>query len=203
MRRNSEQFRRLVALSPFPSLVDCITDTSGYDFRKGQHLAVEQFVSQTGVEALDKAVLPWASRRDLSSFGADCGDPRLQGLGNKHCVRRASSAHGTLRAFKPFPSKASTLVVRQRCAVGTADPAIGSITERTVLGGLHHHHVRIWLPTGGGNLLTAESQLYKKRKIYKLFSICIKEPRPDSARPRHSCGNGLASGSQGDPGWRY
>jgi len=48
-----------------------------------EDLAVEQFVSQTGVEALDITVLPWASRRDVSSFGADCGDPRLHGLGNE------------------------------------------------------------------------------------------------------------------------
>jgi hypothetical protein len=36
MRRCNEQSNDLVPLSPFRYWLDCITNTSGYDFRKGQ-----------------------------------------------------------------------------------------------------------------------------------------------------------------------
>jgi transposase InsO family protein len=68
MRRNGEQFRRLVALSPFPSSVDCITNTSGYDFRKGQPqvAAMDLFVVSTiSFVQLYVLVIVRLSRREL------------------------------------------------------------------------------------------------------------------------------------------
>ena len=44
MRRFIEQFNDLVSLSPFRSWPDCIINTSGYDYRKGQGY----FATQTG-----------------------------------------------------------------------------------------------------------------------------------------------------------
>ena len=38
MRRCIEQSNNLALLSPFPSWLGCIINTSGYDFRKGQAL---------------------------------------------------------------------------------------------------------------------------------------------------------------------
>ena len=48
-----------------------------------EDLAVEQFVPQAGVEALDVAVLPRTARRDVGRLGADRGDPLLHGLGDE------------------------------------------------------------------------------------------------------------------------
>src|SRR3954463_1094889 len=39
-----------------------------------EDLAIEQFVAQARIEALDKAVLPWAARRDVGGLRADGAD---------------------------------------------------------------------------------------------------------------------------------
>src|SRR3954465_1180844 len=48
-----------------------------------EDLAIEQFVAQTRIEALDKAVLPWAARRDVGGLRADGADPLLHRFGNE------------------------------------------------------------------------------------------------------------------------
>jgi hypothetical protein len=48
-----------------------------------EDLAIEQFIAQAGVEALDIAVLQGTSRRDIGRPCADRGDLVLHGLGNK------------------------------------------------------------------------------------------------------------------------
>ena len=48
-----------------------------------EDLAVEQFIAQAGVEALDITVLPGTTRRDLGCLCTDCSDPILDRLGNK------------------------------------------------------------------------------------------------------------------------
>ena len=45
-----------------------------------EDFSVEQLVAQTGVEALDEALLPRAARRDVCGFRADGGDPLLHSL---------------------------------------------------------------------------------------------------------------------------
>ncbi len=56
------------------------------DLRLGERvedLTIEQFIPQSGVEGLDKAVLPWAAWRDVCRLGPDCRDPLLNGLRDK------------------------------------------------------------------------------------------------------------------------
>src|SRR3954462_12486149 len=48
-----------------------------------EDLAIEQFVAQARIEALDKAVLPWAARRDVGGLRADAADPLLHRFGNE------------------------------------------------------------------------------------------------------------------------
>src|SRR5262245_56137625 len=48
-----------------------------------EDFAVEQFVAQAGVEALDVAVLPRAPSVDVSGLGTDRSDPVLHGLGDE------------------------------------------------------------------------------------------------------------------------
>jgi hypothetical protein len=48
-----------------------------------EDLAVEQFVAQTGFEAFDEPVLPWATGGDVGGLGADRGDPLLHRFGDK------------------------------------------------------------------------------------------------------------------------
>ena len=52
-------------------------------FKRIENLAVEQFIAQARIEALDKAVLPWAARRDVGGFCADGRDPVLNRLGDE------------------------------------------------------------------------------------------------------------------------
>src|SRR5262245_25585929 len=48
-----------------------------------EDFAVEQFVAQAGVEALDVAVLPRAPSVDVSGLGTDRRDPVLHSLGDE------------------------------------------------------------------------------------------------------------------------
>src|SRR3954470_14115116 len=48
-----------------------------------EDLAVEQFVPQPGIEALDIAVLPRAARSDVGGLGSNRRDPLLDGLGDE------------------------------------------------------------------------------------------------------------------------
>src|SRR5260221_13495444 len=48
-----------------------------------EDLAIKQFVAQSGIKTLDKAVLPRAARRDLGGLCADCADPILHRLGDE------------------------------------------------------------------------------------------------------------------------
>src|SRR3954454_15419156 len=48
-----------------------------------EDLAIEQFVSQPGIEALDVTVLPRTARSDIGGLGSDRRDPLLDGLGDK------------------------------------------------------------------------------------------------------------------------
>jgi hypothetical protein len=50
MRPHIEQFNDLAPLSPFQSWPDCIINTSGYDFRKGQVLSAGQWPSHVCLE---------------------------------------------------------------------------------------------------------------------------------------------------------
>ncbi len=51
--------------------------------KRVEDLAVEQFVSQARVEALDIAVLPGAARFDVGGFCTNCGDPLLHRFGHE------------------------------------------------------------------------------------------------------------------------
>jgi hypothetical protein len=48
-----------------------------------EDLAIEQFVAQSCIEALDKAILPRAAGSDVGSLRADGGDPLLHGFGEE------------------------------------------------------------------------------------------------------------------------
>ena len=48
-----------------------------------EDLAIEQFITQAGVEALDKAVLPWAAWFDVGGPGANGCDPVLHSFGDE------------------------------------------------------------------------------------------------------------------------
>src|SRR6188768_3970514 len=48
-----------------------------------EDLAVEEFVAQARIEALDEAVLPWAASLDVGGPCADGSDPVLHGLGDE------------------------------------------------------------------------------------------------------------------------
>src|SRR3954467_2097492 len=48
-----------------------------------EDLAIEQFVPEPGIEALDVAVLPRASRSDVGGLASDRRDPLLDGLGDE------------------------------------------------------------------------------------------------------------------------
>ena len=62
--------------------------TPGLDDHAGlsegvEDLAVEEFIAQSCVEALDEAILPRTSRRDVSGLGAYRCDPLLHRLSDK------------------------------------------------------------------------------------------------------------------------
>lgn len=67
----------------------CCTDIApGFDQNPGllQHaedLAIEKFIPQAGIEALDIAVLPGTPWRDISCLGAHGSDLRLDSLGDE------------------------------------------------------------------------------------------------------------------------
>jgi hypothetical protein len=48
-----------------------------------EDLAIEQLITQAGVEALDVAILPRTAALDIGSLGADSGDPSLDSLGDE------------------------------------------------------------------------------------------------------------------------
>src|SRR4051812_34673421 len=48
-----------------------------------EDLAIEQFVPEPGIEALDIAILPRAARSDIGGLGSDRRDPLLDGLGDE------------------------------------------------------------------------------------------------------------------------
>ena len=48
-----------------------------------EDLAIEQFVTQAGIEAFDVTVLPWAARLDVGGLGTDGSDPFLHRLGDE------------------------------------------------------------------------------------------------------------------------
>src|SRR5881409_2242112 len=48
-----------------------------------EDLAIEQFVPQPGIEALDVSVLPRTARSDVGGLGSDRRDPLLDGLGDE------------------------------------------------------------------------------------------------------------------------
>ena len=48
-----------------------------------EDLPVEQLVPQPGIEALDEAVLPWATRGDVGGLGTHRRDPCLDRLGHE------------------------------------------------------------------------------------------------------------------------
>jgi hypothetical protein len=51
--------------------------------KRVEDLAVEEFIAQTRIEALDEAVLPRAARCDIGGPCTDGGDPLLHGLGDE------------------------------------------------------------------------------------------------------------------------
>ena len=51
--------------------------------QRGEDLAVEEFVTQARIEALDVAVLPRTARGDEGGFRPDGRDPILDGLGHE------------------------------------------------------------------------------------------------------------------------
>ncbi len=60
------------ALDDDPGLLEGVKD-----------FAIEKFVTQAGVKALDEAILPRAAPRDVGCLGANGGDPFLHGLGDE------------------------------------------------------------------------------------------------------------------------
>src|SRR5262249_4804412 len=80
MRPCIEQSNDLAPLSPFPSWLDCITNTSGYDFRKGQAegaIPIGPFLDL----ARRQGRAPAADRRHPShrtSSGKMTGAPRME-----------------------------------------------------------------------------------------------------------------------------
>ncbi len=63
---------------PAPALDD--------DLRLAQRiedLAVEKFVAQASIKALDEAVLPWAAGSDVGRLCPDGADPILHGFGDE------------------------------------------------------------------------------------------------------------------------
>lgn len=69
-----------------PHCVVVTTPAFDDDLRLAQcveDLAIEQFVAQPGVKALDKPVLPRTAWRDVGGLCSDSADPLLHRLGNK------------------------------------------------------------------------------------------------------------------------
>jgi hypothetical protein len=56
----NQQAGRLTAAGDDPHLLKAVED-----------LAVEQFIAQTAIEALDRAILPWAARPDIEGGDAE------------------------------------------------------------------------------------------------------------------------------------
>ncbi len=63
-----------------------------------EDLAIEQFVTQAGIEALDVAVLPGTAWLDVGGFRADCADPVLNCCG--HELRAVIGSDVTRHAAK-------------------------------------------------------------------------------------------------------
>jgi hypothetical protein len=63
-------------------LAPALDDDLGFSQRV-EDLAIEQFVAQASIEALDIAVFPEAARLDIGRLGPDGGDPFLHRLGDK------------------------------------------------------------------------------------------------------------------------
>src|SRR5258708_33766892 len=76
---------RHVAGQSYPDRVIVPSPTLDDDLGLAQRvedLAIKQFVAQSGIKTLDKAVLPRAARRDVAGLCADCADPILHRLGD-------------------------------------------------------------------------------------------------------------------------
>ena len=58
MRLCIERSNDLAPLPPFPSWLDCTTNTSGYDFRKGQVAAVRKDAIDNRALDVTEAVIP-------------------------------------------------------------------------------------------------------------------------------------------------
>src|SRR3954470_22744020 len=75
-----------------------------------EDLAIEQFVAQARIEALDKAVLPWAARRDVGGLRADGADPLLHRFGNELRAIVGTDVLGTPRRMNRSESTSMTSI---------------------------------------------------------------------------------------------
>src|SRR4051812_13008187 len=80
-----------------------------------EDLAIEQFVAQARIEALDKAVLPWAARRDVGGLRADAADPLLHRFGNELRAMSERMCSGTPRRMNRSESTSMTSIDLSRC----------------------------------------------------------------------------------------
>ena len=59
-----------------------LNDDLGF-LQRVEYLAIEEFVTQAGIEALDVTVFPGAARFDVGRLRPDCADPVLHRLGDE------------------------------------------------------------------------------------------------------------------------
>jgi hypothetical protein len=78
-----------------PGLGECVED-----------LAIEEFVTQSRIEAFDEAVLPWASGLDIGGPCADRGDPFLHGPGDELRAIARQEGGATLEWWRAKPANA-------------------------------------------------------------------------------------------------
>lgn len=76
-----------------------------------EDLAVEEFIPQSRVEALDEAILPWTALRDIGGLGADCCDPFLHRRRDKF---GGVAARRRRRAFRSYQTSIQQCALQDR-----------------------------------------------------------------------------------------
>ena len=82
-----------------PNGIVVTAPTLDYDLgfpQRVEDLAIEQFVTQAGIEALDVAVLPRTAGFDVGRLRPDCADPVLHRLWRR-TLGRCRSGYGRVR----------------------------------------------------------------------------------------------------------
>ena len=71
-------------MGAFPIILDApLFDLAARIGERNEDVFIQAFLAQARIEALDKAVLPWAARRDVGGLRADAADPLLHRFGNE------------------------------------------------------------------------------------------------------------------------